>query len=87
MDESQLMCGAGCAERATAERRPWASQLMWEAGSSWQLKSEYQPMSTQYNIKQTYITAHHPASNGLVERTNRKILEILRQLAGKFQET
>ncbi len=42
---------------------------------------------TQYNITQTYITAHHPASNGLVERTNRKILEILRHLAGKFQET
>ncbi len=42
---------------------------------------------TQYNIKQTYITAHHPASNGLVERTNRKILEILRHLAGKFHET
>ena len=33
----------------------------------------------QYNIKQTFITAYHPASNGLVERTNRKILEILRR--------
>ncbi len=26
---------------------------------------------SQYNIKQTFITAHHLASNGLVERTNR----------------
>ena len=41
----------------------------------------------QYNIKQTFITAYHPASNGLVERTNRKILEILRHVAGKFQES
>ena len=41
----------------------------------------------QYNIKQTFITAHHPASNGLVERTNRKILEILRHVAGQFQES
>ncbi len=41
----------------------------------------------QYNIKQTFITAHHPASNGLVERTNRKILEILRHVKGQFQES
>ncbi len=41
----------------------------------------------QYNIKQTFITAHHPASNGLVERTNRKVLEILRHLAGHLHET
>ncbi len=41
----------------------------------------------QYNIKQTFITAHHPASNGLAERTNRKILEILRHVAGHLHET
>ncbi len=35
---------------------------------------------SQYNIKQTFITAHHPAYNGLFERTNRKVLEILRTL-------
>ncbi len=33
---------------------------------------------SQYNIKQTFITALHPASNGLVERTNSKVLEVLR---------
>ncbi len=42
---------------------------------------------SQFNIKQTFITAHHPASNGLVERTNRKVLEILRHLAGHLHET
>ncbi len=42
---------------------------------------------SQYNIKQTFITAHHPASNGLVERTNRKVFEILRYLAGHLHET
>ncbi len=42
---------------------------------------------SQYNIKQTFITAHHPASNGLVERTNRKVLEILRHLAGHLHKT
>ncbi len=41
----------------------------------------------QYGVKQTFITAHHPASNGLVERTNRKILEILRHLSGRLHET
>ncbi len=35
----------------------------------------------------TDFTAHHPASNGLAERTNRKILKILRHLAGQFHET
>ncbi len=42
---------------------------------------------TQFNIKRTFITALHPASNGLVERTNRIILQILRHLAGKFHES
>lgn len=40
----------------------------------------------QYNITQSFITAYHPASNGLVERVNKKILEILRHVAGRFQE-
>ncbi len=45
-----------------------------------------QNICTQFNIQQTFITTHHPASNSLVERTNRKILEVLRHLAGYFQE-
>ncbi len=40
----------------------------------------------QYGITQTFITAHHPASNGLVERTHRKILEIL-HVAGQLHES
>ncbi len=42
---------------------------------------------TQFYIHQTFITSQHPASNGLVERTIRKVLEILRHLAGHLQET
>ncbi len=41
---------------------------------------------SKYNMKQTFVTARHPASNGLVERTNRKVLEILRHLAGHLHE-
>ncbi len=44
-------------------------------------------ISTQFNIQQTFIKSHHPSSNGLVERTNRKILEILRYLTGHLPET
>ncbi len=40
----------------------------------------------QYGIKQTFTTAYYPASNGLVERTNRKILEILRYAVDTTQE-
>ena len=40
----------------------------------------------QYGISQSFITAYHPASNGLVERVNRKILEILRHVSGQFHE-
>ena len=39
----------------------------------------------QYGIKQTFVTAYHPQANGLVERTNRKILETLRPFVNGFQ--
>ncbi len=42
---------------------------------------------SQYGVKQTFIAAHHTAPNGLVVRTNRKILEILWHLSGRLQET
>lgn len=41
----------------------------------------------KFNIKQTFIAAHHPASNGLVERTNKKILDVLRHFAGDFHDS
>lgn len=31
----------------------------------------------QFQIKQTFVTAHHPASNVFVERTNKKFLDVL----------
>jgi len=40
----------------------------------------------QYDILQTFTVAYHPVSNGLVERTNRKILEILKHVVGSIQE-
>ena len=46
-----------------------------------------QKICQQFHITQTFITAYHPTSNGLVERTNRKILTILRHLVGKFHES
>lgn len=39
------------------------------------------------NIKKTFITTQHAASNGLVDRNKRKIFEILRHLAGCLHET
>ncbi len=44
-------------------------------------------ISTQFHIQQTFIISHHPAPNGLVERTSRKILKSLLYLAGHLQET
>ncbi len=40
-----------------------------------QLLSE---ICTQFGIKQSFTVSYHPASNGLVERANRKILDVLR---------
>ncbi len=47
----------------------------------------FRDICTQFYIQQIFTTSHHPASNGLVERTNRKILEILCHLAGHLYET
>ncbi len=43
-----------------------------------------QEICSQFNITQTFTVAYHPASNGLVERANRKILEALRPIVGRF---
>ena len=42
---------------------------------------------TQYGIKQSFITAYHPASNGLVERANKKILDVLRPVVSGLLDT
>ncbi len=41
----------------------------------------------QFNIKQTFTVTYYPASNGLVERANRKILDALRPVVGGLLET
>ena len=41
----------------------------------------------QYDIKQAFISAYHAASNGLAERTNRKILEAIRPVVGELLDT
>ncbi len=39
---------------------------------------------SQFGIIQTFITAHYPASNGLVERANRKIIEVFRPIVNEL---
>ncbi len=41
----------------------------------------------QFNIKQTFTVIYHLSSNGLVERANRKILEVLRPIVGRLVGT
>ncbi len=43
-----------------------------------------QEICKQFGINHTFTVAYHPASNGLVERTNRKILEVLRPVVGSL---
>ena len=42
---------------------------------------------TQFNIQQSFIMAYHPASNGLCERSNRKVLEALRPVVSGLVES
>ena len=39
-----------------------------------------------YNVKQVFTVAYHPSSNGLVERTNRKVLDALRHVVGSLHD-
>ncbi len=41
----------------------------------------------QFGIKQCFTVSYHPASNGLVERANRKILYVLRPVVSGLQHT
>ncbi len=41
----------------------------------------------QLGIKQCFTVTYHPASNGLVERANRKILDVLRPVVSGLQHT
>ncbi len=45
------------------------------------------PIHAHATPKQTFITALHPASDGLPEHTNRKILEILCHVVGQLHES
>ncbi len=44
-------------------------------------------ISKQFGVKQCFTVTYHPASNGLVERGNRKILEVLLPVVGELLET
>ncbi len=39
---------------------------------------------SQFGIKQTFTAAYHPLSSGLVERANRKILEVLHPIVNEL---
>ncbi len=39
---------------------------------------------SQFGLKQTFTAARHPASNGLAERANRKISEVLRPIVNEL---
>ncbi len=39
---------------------------------------------SQFGTKQTFTAAYHPAWNGLVERANRKILDVLRPIVNEL---
>ncbi len=48
--------------------------------------SVLQETCSQFGITQAFTVAYHPASNGIVERTNRKILDVLRPIVGSLLE-
>ncbi len=44
-------------------------------------------ISQQFGVKQCFTVTYHPASNGVVEHANRKILEVLRPVVRELLET
>ncbi len=47
-------------------------------------KAVVSEICSQFRIKQTFTAAYHPVSKGLVERANRKILEVLRPIVNEL---
>ncbi len=43
-------------------------------------------ISEQFGVKHCFTVSYHPASNGPVKRTNRKILKVLRPVVGELLE-
>ncbi len=50
-------------------------------------KQLLEELCKQFGIKQCFAVSYHPASNGLVERTNRKILDVMRPVVSGLQHT
>ncbi len=47
----------------------------------------FEEVCKQFGIKQCFTVSYHPASNGLVERVNRKTLDVLRPVVSGLQHT
>ncbi|MPC25234.1 Retrovirus-related Pol polyprotein [Portunus trituberculatus] len=81
-------CNAVAHALVTHLLRPYTTPTVLLSDNGTEFKNKIlQNICKQYNITQTFVSVQYPASNSIVERTNKKILDVLRHVVSQLHDS